>query len=40
MNSSADHKYVIKIADFGLSRAITEGKKYYTATGSAFPVKW
>ena len=35
--SEADGKYVIKIADFGLSREVQED--LYLATDSTFPVK-
>lgn len=35
---SSENKYIVKIADFGLSRSLTS--EYYTSTGKAIPVKW
>ncbi len=39
VNSSANSKYVVKVADFGLSRIVSD-KQYYAATSSSMPIKW
>jgi hypothetical protein len=39
MSTSSEIKYIVKVADFGLSRSM-EGKEYYTSSNVAIPVKW
>src|SRR4051794_3672031 len=39
VNSTANTKYEVKVADFGLSRTITDSS-YYTATATNLPIKW
>ena len=40
VTSSDEKKYVIKVADFGLSRVVDEDKEYYKTTNGEMAVKW
>jgi len=33
-------RYTVKIADFGLSRIVSDSNNYYVSSDSKFPVKW
>jgi serine/threonine protein kinase len=40
VKASAEYKYEVKVADFGLSRIISEGRQYYKSNQANNPVKW
>jgi len=39
-SGSENLKYIVKVADFGLSRELTSDKQYYASKNSNMPVKW
>jgi hypothetical protein len=40
MSTTTDIKYIVKVADFGLSRFVEGGKEYYKSNDVAVPIKW
>jgi hypothetical protein len=40
VNTSLEIKYVVKVADFGLSRSMEGTKQYYASTSAQIPIKW